>query len=165
MRRFLLPLFVAILASAVVFILATSAGLPERVASHFARSGQANGWMPRETYVPFILGAAVLVPLIVVTLLAWLPRVAPRAVNLPNRAYWLEPSRRDATLESLSAFAWSFGSVLTLLISGLHWAVVRANASAPPRLAETTVNSLLAAFAIAIGVWILAWYLRFRRPR
>jgi hypothetical protein len=165
MRRFLPLLFFALLAGVAMFITSTSAALPARVASHFVSGGQANGWMPRGTYVGFILGAAVLVPLLIVTLLAWLPRAFPRAVNLPNRAYWLESERRDATLASLSTFAWSFGCVLALLIAGVHWAVVRANASTPPTLAETTVNTLLIAFAIAIGVWILAWYLRFRRPR
>ena len=165
MRRYLLPLFVVLLSGAVVFIIATSASLPERVASHFVRGGEANGWMPRASYIAFILGVAVLLPLILVVLMAWLPRGFPRAVNLPNRDYWLDSERRDATLASLSAFALSFGSVLSVLIAGLHWAVVHANASQPPVLAESTVNSLLAAFAIAIGVWILAWYLRFRRPR
>jgi uncharacterized membrane protein len=165
MRRFLLPLFVALLVGAAAFIAVTSTTLPERVASHFARGGQANGWMPRESYVVFILGAAVLVPAVLVTLLAWLPRVFPRAINLPNRAYWFEPTRRDATLKSLSAFAWSFGSALCVLIAGLHWAVVQANAANPPMLAEASVNALLAGFATTLCVWIVAWFLRFRRRR
>jgi hypothetical protein len=165
MRRFLLLLFVALLVVDAAFIVATSSALPERVASHFVAGGQANGWMPRESYVVFILGAAVLVPLVLAALLAWIPRAFPGAVNMPNRVYWFEPSRRDATLASLSAFAWSFGSVLAVLIAGLHWTVLRANATNPPMLAQGTVNTLLTAFAIAVAVWILAWFLRFRRPR
>jgi hypothetical protein len=158
-------LFVALVTAGAAFIVATSGSLPERVASHFARGGQANGWMPREAYVSFILGAAVVVPFVLVALLAWLPHAFPRAVNLPNRAYWLAEERRDATLASLSAFAWTFGALLVLLIAGLHWAVVEANASRPPVLAESAVDALLAGFGLSIGVWILAWYLRFRRPR
>jgi len=49
--------------------------------------------------------------------------------------------------------------------SGLHRAVVDANASEPPGLQESTVYALLAAFTVAIGGWLLAWFLRFRRPR
>jgi hypothetical protein len=165
MRRFLPLVFLSLLAAVAIFITSTSAALPARVASHFLKGGQANGWMPRDTYVTFILGVAVLLPLLLVALLAGFPRMFPRAVNLPNRAYGLEPERRDATLATLSFFAWSFGCVLTLLIAGLHWTILRANASRPPMLAETAVDTLLAVFAIAIGVWILAWYLRFRRPR
>lgn len=165
MRRLAPLLVVALVAAGAAFIVATSGNLPERVASHFARGGQANGWMPREAYVAFILGAAVLIPFVLVALLAWLPHAFPRAVNLPNRAYWLAEERRDATLASLSAFAWTFGALLVLLIAGLHWAVVEANASRPPVLAESAVDALLAGFGLSIGVWILAWYLRFRRPR
>lgn len=165
MRKLVPFLFVALIVAGAAFIVATSANLPERVASHFARGGQADGWMPREAYVGFILAAAVLVPSVLVALLAWLPRAFPRAVNLPNRAYWLAEERRDATLASLSAFAWIFGALLVVLIAGVHWAVVTANASRPPAIAEWAVHALLAGFGVSIAVWIVAWYLRFRRPR
>jgi hypothetical protein len=154
----------ALLVAVAAFIVATSGNLPDRVASHFARGGQANGWMPRETYVGFILGAAVLVPSVLLALFAWLPRVFPHAVNLPNRAYWFADERRDATVATLSAFAWAFGALLVLLVAGVHWAVVEANARRPPVLADGTIETLLVGFGIAITAWILAWYLRFRRP-
>lgn len=165
MRRFLVPLFIGLIFAVGAFIVTTSAGLPERVASHFARGGQANGWMPRDAYLGFILFAAIGVPLVLVVALAWLPRMFPRAVNLPNRAYWFEPERREGTLGALSTFAWAFGCVLTLLVAGLHWAVVQANSGTPAVLAVSTVDVLLTAFALAIACWILAWVLRFRRPR
>jgi hypothetical protein len=164
MRRFLPLLFLGLVVAGATFVAATSADLPERVASHFARGGRANGWMPRNAYIGFILGAAVLVPSVVAALIAWLPRAFPRAVNLPNRAYWFEEERRDATLASLSAFAWGFGCALVILVAGMHWAVVQANTSRPPVLNETAVDALLGGFALVLGVWILAWYLRFRRP-
>src|SRR5207248_10704464 len=134
---FLVPSSLLVIIGTAIFILATSQALPERVASHFVRGGQANGWMPRDAYVAFSLAAGVLVPFILVAMVAWLPRVFPRAVNLPNRTYWFEPERRDATLASLSAFAWGFAAVITLLVGGLHWLVVQANTSSPPILAET----------------------------
>jgi len=165
MRRWLPPLFLLIVVAAAGFVAVTSSALPERVASHFARGGQANGWMPRDAYTAFVLAPAVVVPLLLVALLAWLARMFPGAINLPNRAYWFEPERHAATLASLAAFAWAFGSVLALLIAGLHWAVVNANARTPPILAEAAVDALLSGFAVAIAVWILAWYVRFRRPR
>lgn len=165
MRRSLFAVFLAALVVAAAFIAATSSALPARVASHFARGGEANGWMPRESYVAFILSFALGVPLLVATLVAWLPRAFPGAVNLPNRAYWLAPERREQTLASLAAFAWSFGAALALLLAGVHWTVVAANARTPPRLEDAAVGALLAAFAITLAVWLLAWYLRFRRPR
>jgi len=164
MRRLTPWLYIAVVVACAAFIVSTSGDLPERVASHFGRDGQANGWMPREMYVRFILGAAVLVPLILVALLAWLPRSFPRAVNLPNRAYWFAEERRDTTLASMSMFAWTFGALLAALVAGVHWAVVEANVRRPPVLAESAIEALLAGFGLTIGLWIVAWYLRFRRP-
>lgn len=165
MRRLLVPLSLALILGSGIFVLATSLALPDRVASHFVPGGRANGWMPRETYLIFILTAAVLVPLVLVAMLAWLPRAFPRFVNLPNRDYWFEPDRRETTLAALSAFAWGFAGVISVLVAGLHRAVVDANASEPPVLQESTVYARRAAFTVAIGGWLLAWVLRFRRPR
>ncbi|HUH94261.1 MAG TPA: DUF1648 domain-containing protein [Casimicrobiaceae bacterium] len=165
MRRSVFPVFLAALVVAAAFIAATSSALPARVASHFARGGEANGWMTRESYGAFILGAALGSPLLVATLVARLPRAFPGAVNLPNRAHWFAPERREATLASLATFGWCFGAALALLIAGVHWTVVAANARTPPRLENGAIAALLAAFALALGIWLLAWYLRFRRPR
>jgi hypothetical protein len=165
MRRYFASAGLAVVVGAGAFILATSAALPEQVASHFVHGGQANGWMPRATYVGFMVAAAVVVPLVLVTMLAWLPRIFPRAINLPNRDYWFDVERRDATLASLSAFAWGFASAIALLVAGLHRAVVAANDSNPPILSETTVDALLAGFVLVLTAWIVAWFVRFRRPR
>ena len=142
MKRSLFPVFLAALVVAATFIAVTSSALPARVASHFVRGGEANGWMTRESYVAFILGVALGVPLFVATLIAWLPRAFAGAVNLPNRAYWFAPERREGTLASLAAFAWSFGAALALLLAGLHWTVVAANAHTPPRLEDGAVAAL-----------------------
>lgn len=164
MRRFVAPLFFVLLGASALFIIGTSEALPERVASHFARGGEANGWMPRETYVAFILIAALGVPLALVALLAWLPRAFPNAVNLPNRAYWFATERREATLASFSSFAWVFGSLLAALMAGVHWAILRANAGTPPRFPESAFWALLIGFGSILAIWLAAWYLRFRRP-
>jgi hypothetical protein len=158
-------LFFAAVAGSAIFIFASSRALPERVASHFAAGGQANGWMPRESYVAFMLAIAVVVPVLLVALLAWLPRALPGLVNLPNRAYWLAAERRDETLASLSSFAWAFGAMLAALLAGVHWTVVAANERVPPHLSETALIALLLAFAVALGAWLACWWLRFRRPR
>ncbi|HTS22797.1 MAG TPA: DUF1648 domain-containing protein [Casimicrobiaceae bacterium] len=165
MRRLLLPLFLLVDLAAAIFIVATSESLPARVASHFAAGGQANGWMPRGGYVGFMLAMAVVVPWLLVLLLSWLPRRFAGAVNLPHRGYWLDPERREATLASLGAFAAGFGCVLALLIAGVHRAIVLANGRTPPALDAAELGALLAGSAVALAAWLVAWYLRFRRPR
>jgi len=164
MRRLVMPLFFVLLTASGLFVIGTSSTLPERVASHFARGGEANGWMPRETYVAFILIAALGVPFALVALLAWLPRAFTTAVNLPNRAYWFAAERREATFASFSSFAWIFGSMLAALMAGVHWAILRANARTPPRFPESAFLALLIGFGCVLAIWLAAWYLRFRRP-
>ncbi|HEV8255583.1 MAG TPA: DUF1648 domain-containing protein [Casimicrobiaceae bacterium] len=162
-RRFSLQLFIALAAAAVAFIVLTSRALPERVASHFGPGGHANGWMTREAYLIVVLAAATLLPLVIVALVAALPRAFPRGINLPNRDYWLAPERRDATLGALAGFAWAFACLLTLFVAGMHWTIVDAHASAPPQLAEAAVHLLMAGFVAAVAAWIITLYLRFRR--
>ena len=74
MRRLFLPLFFALAIAVTATILATSGMLPERVASHFASGGAANGWMSREAYVLIVLAMATLLPLFIVAMMARLPR-------------------------------------------------------------------------------------------
>ena len=84
MRRLFLPLFFALAIAVTATILATSGMLPERVASHFASGGAANGWMSREAYVLIVLAMATLLPLFIVAMMARLPRMNPRRIRLPQ---------------------------------------------------------------------------------
>jgi len=164
MRRFFLPLFIALAASGAAFIIATAGDLPAQVASHFGRTDQPNAWTARDIYVAIMVGAATLLPLFLIVLIAWLPRVFPRAVNLPNRDYWLAPERRARSLAALADFGWAFGCLLTLFIVGVHGVIVAANTSMPAQLPERPFQGLIAAFIAAMCVWTVALCLRFRRP-
>jgi hypothetical protein len=164
MRRFFLPLFIALAAGGAAFIIATAGDLPVQVASHFTRGDPPNAWTPRDTYVAIMVGAATLLPLFLVTFITWLPRVFPGAVNIPNRDYWLAPERRQRSLSILADFGWAFGCLLTLFIVGVHWVVVAANTSAPTQLPDRPFQALIAAFIAAMCVWTVALWLRFRRP-
>ena len=163
MRRFFLPLFVALAATAAVFIALSAGALPPRVATHFALGGVPNGWMGRESYLTVVTLAATLLPLALAALFSWLPRVVPRALNVPNRDYWLASERRESAFAALAGFGWALACLLTLFVAGMHWTILGAHASAPPRLVETHVHTLVLGFAIALGAWIVALLLRFRR--
>jgi len=163
MRRFFLPLFIALAAGGAAFIIATAGDLPAQVASHFGRSEEPNAWTPRDTYVAVMVGAATLLPLFLVTPITWLPRNFPGAVNIPNRDYWLAPEHRKRSLAALADFGWAFGCLLTLFIVGVHWVVVAANASVPPQLPDRPFHGLIAGFIAAMCIWTVTLCLRFRR--
>ena len=101
MLRLYSTLFALVLAAVVWFIVATTQALPDPVATHFGFGYFANGWMTRDGYLRFMLAFATVLPVVIVAMIGWLPRVFPRGINIPHRDLWLAPERRGATLDSI----------------------------------------------------------------
>jgi len=156
-------LFVLVLIVAPIVVYATSAGLPERVATHFGPGGVANGWMHHETYLALMLAMTTLLPLFVVAMTGFFPRIAVSQIKIANREHWLAPSRRAETLAWLTSHASWLGIVLSLFLVGMHVLLVQANAVRPARLDEPMFFMLLAAFVALLFAWIVTMTLRFRR--
>ena len=152
------------LASA-AFIVATAAGMPPNVASHFGPGNAANGWMPRGGYVVFMLAFALGLPALIAGMIAWLPLARPAAINLPHREYWLANERRQQTIATLSASGAWFGCLLTLFIAATHYVVLEANRVTPPVLPAGLFFTLMSIFVAVLALWIVLLYLRFRTPR
>ncbi|MBL6752081.1 MAG: DUF1648 domain-containing protein [Nevskia sp.] len=158
--------FLVVLACAAAFIWQSSQGLPARVASHFVGSGTANGFMPRDRYVQFMLGFAVGLPLVLVFLSSAAFNSPGARLNLPNREYWLAPERRAATIAVLRRHMATAGTMLVVFLAYVHWMVVRANAIDPPHLPEPWFMDGLALFVLAMLAWGIALVLRFSKvPR
>lgn len=159
-----LPLLM-LLAAVGVFVWTTSAGLPAVVASHFAGSGQANGFMPRGMYRAIMLGIGIGAPLLV----GWLPAMLVKGdghnLNLPNRDFWLAPERQAATIAFLRGHGQWFAAAVALFLAYVHWLVVLANRLQPPVLSSSAMMAGLVVFFVALAVWIGALFRRFRLPR
>ena len=162
-HRPLALLFVMLLIAVCGIVAGSSGALPERVASHFGAAGAANGYMTRDAYRIFMLAFGFGVPLLVVALIGWLPRLAPNLINIPNRDYWLAPERRAATLAALDGCALWLGCLLTAMAGAVHWLIIRANAVNPPRLENGLLITLLAAFVVGLVCWIVVLLRRFRK--
>ncbi len=156
-------LFVLALVLVPVIVYTTSADLPARVASHFGNGGVANGWMPRDVYLALMLALTTLLPLLVVGLTGFVPRVATSQIKIAHREHWLAPARRGETLAWLASHACWLGLVLMLLLGGMHVLTVQANARIPARLSEPHFFALMGAFVALLLLWIVALGLRFRR--
>jgi hypothetical protein len=105
-----LPLFLALVLAAVVYVLLTSRGLPPVVASQFDGAGAANGFMRRGFYIGFMLTFVAGLPLLVVGLSTFLFRQPHAKLGIPNQAYWLAPDRRQETVDFLCQHMARFGS-------------------------------------------------------
>ena len=141
----------------------TTDRLPALVASHFGPAGLATGFVTRETYLRITIGLVVLVPALGAAILAVAARHLPQLLNLPNRAYWLAPERRDATIEYLSSHTAWLAALFAVFTLSVHFLLIRANHTVPARLETAPFLTILLAFAVAMIAWLAVLARRFRR--
>lgn len=144
------------------FVVLTAQRLPPLVASHFAASGSANRFMPRESYTVFIVFLQVGVPLLLAFLPPAIAGLGGENLSIPNQEYWLAPERREATIEFLCIRGRWFAVLVSIFLCYLHWLVVLANAVQPPVLPPVDLIFGLIAFMAALVIWLRGLLQRFR---
>ena len=154
-------LFALCLVVAPIVVWATSAQLPARVASHFAKGGYANGFMAHDAYVLFMVALTTLLPLAVVAAIGLVPRIATSRLSRRYREHWLAPQRRETTLATLATSGCAFGVLLIVFLTSIHLLTLAANARTPPRLDEGTFFTVLVAFLVLLAAWIGFFAIRF----
>jgi hypothetical protein len=150
--------------AAAVTVLGSAGGLPDRVASHFGVSGQADGFMPREVFVALMTLTASVLPATI-----WFLQVGSARrgrARIPHAAHWLAPPQRPHTLAYLEWHAAAFSVALAAFMVFVHWRVVLANAerAAGARLAPWPFFFGLGVFLVFTLAWALALQRRFRDP-
>lgn len=155
--------FALVLACAAVFVLVTSDDLPALVAAHFDAAGVPNGFMPRSIYVTLTLFLVVGVPILLVLPLRMATARPAERLNLPNKAYWLAPERRENTVRYLIRQARFFACCVALFLVYVHWLVVVANTRHPAQLAAGALLAGLTVFLVVLAVWVKALLGHFRR--
>ncbi len=139
----------------VVFVMQSSSGLPDTLATHFNAAGKANGWMSIDAYVLY----ACLIPVGFMALFGlpvWLmwryPSVQP---NVPNKAYWMKPENRGRALGMIARSMLWMSSLLVLFVGALHWQVMLANRVSPPTFPSGTMTLVLVVFFTVLILWIV----------
>lgn len=97
--------------------------LPATIASHFDAAGRPNGWMSREAFVGVYVGVVFLLTVVFSTIRF----VPPSLWNLPNKAYWLAPERRAATVARVADEMTSFANATLALVLATFELAFRAN--------------------------------------
>ncbi len=156
--------FVVLLVVVTAIIVATTASLPDRVATHFGAGGVANGFMSRDGYLLFMLIFTIAIPLFVVAVTGLLPGIARNPRNIKHYDYWFAPARRAESSARLLNHACLLGCLMVLFFGGIHGALMVANTASPPGLPETAFFIMLAAFFIGIALWIFFMRRLFARP-
>ena len=155
-------LFALLVACAVAFVWFTSPLLPGSVASHFGDAGIADGFMPHDVYVCFMLAFVIGLPVLLISV-TWLAIANPKThINMPNSDYWLAEERRAETVAFLKSGTLWFGVLLVVFLCYAHWLVVLANQGNPPRLSESWFIGGLIAFVAGMAVWLVVLLRHFR---
>jgi uncharacterized membrane protein len=138
--------------------------MPALVAVHFDAAGQATSFILRGKYRVYVLLFAIGLPILLVALMA---ASYSRATNLkvPNSEYWAAPQRiSDARSFLITHGVW-LGSILTGLMTFIHWLVLDANRHRPPVLSNQTVSLGLFVLLGCMVLWIGTLMARFRTPK
>lgn len=146
-----------------ILLAVASVQLPERVASHFGFSGEANGWMSRNAYLVFMAFFGMIFPMIAPLAGLLVGKVPASAINLPNKEYWLAPERREGTVAFLIAQLLRLAVLELGLVIVLHQLVIDANRRDPPRMSGM-VWAVLVVFLAFIAGWIFSLMKHFKSP-
>lgn len=142
----------------------SSTFLPERVATHFNFAGEPDGWMTCSSYLLFMCGFGVGMPLFLVGMFMLGTVMPDWMVNLPHKEFWLSPAMRRHTNDWLVQHGFRLGCLMLLFLGGMHVLTMVANRSVPVRLPSEYSTSLLAGFLVLMTVWIVGLLRHFRNP-
>ena len=155
-----------------VFLLAVSfsqvifyyPNMPETMATHFDSAGNPNGWMSKSSF--FLI--EILILLISTASFLLMPFLFAKyrvrsGINLPNKDYWLAPSRIDYFYNYFkTSFAW-FGVVTLTLLAGTTQLVLEANLTKNPVLNMRPFYILLTGYLGFVIIWTVYFYRKFGR--
>ena len=126
--------------------------LPERMASHFGPSGQANGWMSKQGNMIFYL-ALVSASSALWAGMGWILKKCPDdQINLPNKEYWLAPERREQTLLRMGHQMSTFGIAIVAFLMAVMQSVFLANLEGGKQLGALFFIYLIG-FLVYTGIW------------
>lgn len=152
-------------AAAALFVVLTGRLLPPVVASHFDFAGNPDSFLSRSSYLTLMVVFAAGLPLVIAAAGRWAASLSDDLLNIPNKAYWLAPERRAASLASLAARVEWLAVALAAFLCYAHWLVVRANTGGSHRLAGVPFIVGFGAFLIFTTGWAVSLVLRFRDDR
>jgi hypothetical protein len=154
--------FLILTVAVLLYVFLTTAQLPEPVATHFAKGNQANAWMTRDGYRLYMLIFIVLLPSVIVYCVGVLPSKFPNWTNIPNKNFWLVGAQREESLQFLFSQACWLACMMQLMIGGVHFVILDAHRHQPPALNPVIFIPIVGGFLIALFVWIVILYRRFK---
>jgi uncharacterized membrane protein len=133
--------------------------LPDQVAMHFDAAGEPDAWSSKLTFIATYI-VTVLIMALLFTGSGWLLRRLPDSlINIPNKAFWLAPARREQTFNEISALLLWLGSATLLLLLDMFHQSFQVHLGEAPALTHPWVS--LSVYLVAVGLWLAAFVRHF----
>lgn len=137
--------------------------LPERLAVHFAASGEADGWSSKGEFMVLFGAMEAFFVLFGLGLALTLGRIPVALINVRNKNYWFSPERREESLEFLkNQILWIETATLGFFVAIAQIIFMENLGDVPPRLSDDFWY-VLVAFVAAVLWFALRIILRFLR--
>ena len=163
--RLSLYVFPGLLAACVLLLVRSSAALPDNVAIHFNAKNDADAWVARDQYRFLMLLALIGLPILLVWVMAWLPRLTGGKGQIPDHEYWFANDRRRDTERFLVGHACWLATITVAVIYGAHILIQRANAVMPATLASDQLLTMLLVYVCGLGWWITSFLRHFEKTK
>lgn len=134
--------------------------LPERVAIHFGANGQPDNWLDKDRATMLMMLLQIGLPWMMVGIAYSIRYLPTSAINIPNREYWLQPERRDATFSYVSGMLGTIAIAESLLIGAMNHLSFDANRLGQPLNTISFVVVLALFMAVVLGM-VVASFRRF----
>ena len=156
-------IFIGLLVLAIIQIVFYYPQMPEVMASHFDGVGTPNAWSGKNGF--FAIYGAILIMLAVVFLYVpkWSEKRSNFGMKLPHREYWLAPEHIVQTQQFFRRQMLIMGIVHLLLAIVTIQMAIAANFNESPIL-DRRIFSLLVAYFIFLAIWLIYFFLHFRKP-
>lgn len=137
--------------------------LPDVVAMHFGATGRPDAWAPKEAFLKIYLLTLAFCSAVFLGVAFVLSRLPVSMINLPDKAYWLAPERKQETVDFLfHYFLWFASATVLLLCDVMHQAfqVHLGKAEVLPH----PVTSLVC-YLCFTALWVAGLIVRFAKKR
>ncbi|HEV2037371.1 MAG TPA: DUF1648 domain-containing protein [Candidatus Eremiobacteraceae bacterium] len=156
---------VAMLALAAVQIAYFYPQLPSVMAGHFDAAGNPNSWQLKSAFFTIMGSVYLFFGVLYWVMPHLLQSMPPALINLPNKAYWLAPERREMTAHMVAdQLAW-FGAVQLGFVIFVCQVAINANLPGSTGVMSPAVWWVLGLFVAYAIVWLIRFTRMFRVAR
>ncbi|NOX17433.1 MAG: DUF1648 domain-containing protein [Chlorobi bacterium] len=136
--------------------------LPEKVASHFTASGEANSFMDKNSFVMFAIGVILFLDVLFIGLSKLMNIISDSGFNLPHKDYWLHPARRETTIKTLKKMLYTTSAITLIFLTAIMRKIIECNIDGTFHL-DSAAFTYLIIYVVGLSFYIITLFLKFSR--